>query len=108
MPRLLQKFGLKLEASMAYVLAEVGRADYWAAGMLNSLTVLLPKAGLVDQDTAEAFVAAQRQASDDGIFSALPISTHTLAAGLRDATGPITPGDISSRDIEEVPRRWPR
>lgn len=67
MPRLLQKSGLKLESSMAYVLAEVGRADYWA-GMLNSLPVLLPKAGLVDRNVAEAFVAAQRKASDDGTF----------------------------------------
>jgi hypothetical protein len=67
MPRLLQKSGLKLEASMSYVLAEVGRADYWA-GMLNSLPVLLPKAGLVDRDTAEAFVVTQRQASEDGTF----------------------------------------
>jgi hypothetical protein len=67
MPRLLQKSDLKLEASMSYVLAEVGRADYWA-GMLNSLPVLLPKAGLVDRDTAEAFVVTQRQASEDGTF----------------------------------------
>ena len=67
MPRLLRKFGLRLDASLAYVLAEIGRADYWA-GMLNSLTVLLPNAGLVDRDTAEAFVAAQRKASDDGTF----------------------------------------
>jgi SAM-dependent methyltransferase len=67
MPRLLQKSGLQLESSMAYILAEIGRADYWA-GMLNSLPVLLPNAGLVDRNTAEAFVAAQRKASDEGTF----------------------------------------
>jgi hypothetical protein len=33
--------------------------------MLNSLPTLLPKAGLVNQDTTEAYVAAQRMASDD-------------------------------------------
>jgi len=67
MPRLLQKSGLQLESSMAYVLAEIGHADYWA-GMLNSLPVLLPKAGLVDQAKAQAFVTAQRKASEEGTF----------------------------------------
>jgi hypothetical protein len=67
MPYLLRTAGLTLEASMAHVLAEIGQADYWA-GMLNSLPVLLPKAGLVDEDTARAFVAAQHEASANGTF----------------------------------------
>ena len=67
MPYLLRSAGLTLEASMAYVLAEIGRADYWA-GMLNSLPVLLPRAGLIDEGTARAFVAAQHEASANGTF----------------------------------------
>jgi ubiquinone/menaquinone biosynthesis C-methylase UbiE len=45
MPRLLRRAGLDLVTSMPYVVAEVGKADYWAA-LLNSLRVLLPKAGV--------------------------------------------------------------
>ena len=67
MPRLLRRADLTMETSMAYVLAEIGQSDYWA-GMLNSLPVMLPKAGLVDEETARAFVAEQREASANGTF----------------------------------------
>lgn len=67
MPRILHRAGLTLEASMAYVLAEIGQSDYWA-GMLNSLPVLLPKAGLVDAETARSFVEAQQEALANRTF----------------------------------------
>jgi ubiquinone/menaquinone biosynthesis C-methylase UbiE len=67
MPRLLRRAGLDLVTSMSYVVAEVGKADYWAA-LLNSLRVLLPKAGLITTEEVQAFVDAQFKASEDGTF----------------------------------------
>jgi ubiquinone/menaquinone biosynthesis C-methylase UbiE len=67
MPRLLRRAGLDLVTSMPYVVAEVGKADYWAA-LLNSLRVLLPKAGLITTEEVQAFVDAQFKASEDGTF----------------------------------------
>jgi len=67
MPRLLRGAGLDLVASIPYVLTEIGEADFWA-GLLNSLPVLLPKAGIVGAQEAQAFVDAQFKASADGTF----------------------------------------
>jgi ubiquinone/menaquinone biosynthesis C-methylase UbiE len=67
MSRLLRGAGLDLVAAIPYVVAEVGKADFWA-GLLNSLPVLLPKAGLVGAQEAQAFVDAQFKASADGTF----------------------------------------
>jgi ubiquinone/menaquinone biosynthesis C-methylase UbiE len=67
MPRLLRGAGLDLVTSMPYVITEIGKADFWA-GLLNSLPVLLPKAGIVGAQEAQAFVDAQFKASADGTF----------------------------------------
>jgi ubiquinone/menaquinone biosynthesis C-methylase UbiE len=67
MPLLLRRAGLELVASMAYVVSEVGKAEFWA-GLLNSLRVLLPKAGIVSLEETTAFVDAQFKASDEGTF----------------------------------------
>jgi ubiquinone/menaquinone biosynthesis C-methylase UbiE len=67
MPGLLRDAGLELAGSLSYVVTEIGKADFWG-GLLKSLRVLLPKAGIVSDEEAQAFVDAQCQASDEGTF----------------------------------------
>lgn len=67
MPRLARDVGLRIEQNFAYVLTEVGKADFWESSV-RSLGALLPKAGTMTQDEANAWVAARLRASEDGVF----------------------------------------
>ncbi len=69
MPRLLRRVGLELASSRSWVLTEIGRADFFLAS-LQSLAVLLPKAGIATAAEVEAFVAEQIAASESGVFFA--------------------------------------
>lgn len=69
MPQLLREAGLNLVDSRGWVLTEIGRADFFLAG-LQSFPVLLPKTGVATQDEVQAFVARQMRASDEGTFFA--------------------------------------
>jgi ubiquinone/menaquinone biosynthesis C-methylase UbiE len=69
MPRLLREVGLKLVDSRAWVLTEIGRADFFLAS-LQSYPVLLPKAGVASLEETQAFVARQLRASEEGTFFA--------------------------------------
>ena len=69
MPRLLRKVGLEMVDSRGWMLTEIGSADFFL-GTLQSLPILLPKAGVATQQEAEAFVADQRQSSAEGTFFA--------------------------------------
>ncbi|TFH88569.1 methyltransferase domain-containing protein [Billgrantia azerbaijanica] len=67
MPRLLQAAGLELVTSFAYVLAEVGKADFWASA-IEAYRRLIPKAGTMTVDEADAWGAALHRDSERGVF----------------------------------------
>jgi ubiquinone/menaquinone biosynthesis C-methylase UbiE len=67
MPRLARNAGLSIEQSFSHVLTEVGRAEFWESSV-RSLGALLPKAGAMTQEEADAWVASQLRASEEGVF----------------------------------------
>lgn len=67
LPRLARDAGLTLEHSFAYVVTDAGRADFWEPSV-RSLGALLPKAGALTQEEADAWVASQLRASEEGVF----------------------------------------
>jgi hypothetical protein len=54
-------------STFAYVVADVGRADFWDTS-IKSLTRLLPKAGAMTEAQAADWVAAMFRRSDQGTF----------------------------------------
>lgn len=69
MPQLLRDAGLELIASFPYVVADVGRADFWEPA-INSFVKLLPKAGAMTQPDVDAWAAAMFRRSEEGTFFA--------------------------------------
>lgn len=69
MPRLLQRAGLELVASFPHVLSEIGTADFWLSAV-EAYRKLLPKAGVMTREEANAWAARLRRDSDDGVFFA--------------------------------------
>jgi SAM-dependent methyltransferase len=69
MPRLLRAVGFELVASFAHVLSEVSTADYWASA-IDTYARLMPKAGMVSQDDADAWAEDLRNDSAEGVFFA--------------------------------------
>jgi ubiquinone/menaquinone biosynthesis C-methylase UbiE len=67
MPQLLQEVGLVLEVSFAHVVADIGKADFFAPG-LQSLIRLLPKSGAMSESEARAWVDAVMKRSERGIY----------------------------------------
>jgi ubiquinone/menaquinone biosynthesis C-methylase UbiE len=67
MPRLLQAAGLQLITSFSYVLAEVGKADFWAPA-IESFRRLVPKSGIITEQEADAWAESLRLDSVAGVF----------------------------------------
>ncbi len=67
MPHLLKQAGLVLEASFAHVVADIGKADFFAPG-LQSLLRVLPKSGAMSESEARAWVNAMLKQSEDGTY----------------------------------------
>jgi 2-polyprenyl-3-methyl-5-hydroxy-6-metoxy-1,4-benzoquinol methylase len=67
MPRLLREVGLVLVQSFANVVADVGKADFFAPG-LQSLIALLPKAGAMSEAEARILVDAAMKRSHEGTY----------------------------------------
>ena len=67
MPRLLQAAGLQLVTSFSYVLAEVGKADFWAPA-IESFRRLVPKSGIMTEQEADAWAEGLRLDSAAGVF----------------------------------------
>jgi ubiquinone/menaquinone biosynthesis C-methylase UbiE len=67
MPQLLREAGLQLVAAFAYVVADVGRADFWDSA-IESFTRLLPKAGAMTEYQAAEWAGAISRRSDQGTF----------------------------------------
>jgi ubiquinone/menaquinone biosynthesis C-methylase UbiE len=67
MPQLLDEAGLRLEASFSYVLADIGKADFWA-NAIQSFRRFLPKAGGMTESRADEWAETLRERSERGIF----------------------------------------
>lgn len=67
MPQLLREADLELVAAFPYVVAELGRADFWGSA-IKSLVKLLPKAGAMTDSQAAEWAAAMFSRSDQGTF----------------------------------------
>jgi ubiquinone/menaquinone biosynthesis C-methylase UbiE len=67
MPRLLREAGLEMVRVFAYVMAEVGQADFWRSG-LQSFQKLAPQSGAMTQDEANRWYEALVKDSEAGGF----------------------------------------
>jgi ubiquinone/menaquinone biosynthesis C-methylase UbiE len=67
MPQLLREAGLQFIAAFSYVVADVGRADFWEPA-IKSFVKLLPKAGAMTEAAAAEWVASMCRRSDEGTF----------------------------------------
>jgi len=62
-----RRAGLELQNSMSWVLTEIGKADFFLPS-LDSLSALLPSAGVATTEEVEKFVEDQREAHEEGTF----------------------------------------
>ena len=89
MPVLVHEAGLELVASFPYVLAEVGKADFWLPA-IESFRKLMPTAGAMTAAEASAWADRLTQASDVGPFlrrqQLLRIRPAQAAPGLTPST----------------------
>ncbi|MEO6743235.1 MAG: methyltransferase domain-containing protein [Caldimonas sp.] len=67
MPQLLLEAGLALTASFSYVVADLGKADFWETA-IQSFVRLLPKAGAMTEVEARAWADAMLNRSAHGVF----------------------------------------
>jgi ubiquinone/menaquinone biosynthesis C-methylase UbiE len=67
MPVLVRDAGLELVESFPYVLAEVGKADFWLPA-IESYGRLMPTAGSMTEAEASAWADRLLQASESGVF----------------------------------------
>jgi hypothetical protein len=83
MPRLLTAAGLDLCWSRGYLVADIGRADFFAAAVA-SFRVLLPNSGAVSETEVTAFADELDRASADGRLHV--IESNLRARGLQGRT----------------------
>lgn len=69
MPELLQEVGLQCFRSFGYVIADVGSMDYWGQAV-ESFRKVLPKAGAMTPQQADAWATSMVDRSERGIFFA--------------------------------------
>lgn len=69
MPEMLHAAGLRQTHCFGHVIADVGTMDYWGPAV-ESFRKVLPKAGAMTQQEADAWAAAMRERSARGIFFA--------------------------------------
>ncbi len=67
MPVLAREAGLELVESFPYVLAEVGKADFWQPA-IESFRRIMPTAGAMSEAEANAWADRLLQASESGLF----------------------------------------
>ncbi len=65
MPQLLRDSGLELVAAFAYLVADIGRADFFEPA-IKSFVKLLPKAGAMSDSQAAEWAATMTRRSEDG------------------------------------------
>ena len=93
MPVLAREAGLELVASFPYVLAEVGKADFWLPA-IESFRRLMPTAGAMTEAEANAWADRLLQASESASSSAPATTTATSCASPRTTRGPAFAGPI--------------
>ncbi|MEO8627388.1 MAG: methyltransferase domain-containing protein [Betaproteobacteria bacterium] len=67
MPKLLRASGLALEAAFSHVVADIGKADFFAPGLQSFVTVL-PKSGAMTAREARDWVDMMMKQSDEGVY----------------------------------------
>ena len=67
MPQLLRDAGLDLINSCAYVVADIGKADFWVSA-IQSFVRLLPKAGAMTEVEVRGWADTMTRRSEEGIF----------------------------------------
>ena len=67
MPRMLKDVGLELTMTLSNVLAEVGRADFWASA-IESFRRLVPKSGAMSAEEADIWAKDLLRDSDNRTF----------------------------------------
>ena len=67
MPRLLQAAGLQLVTSFSYILAEVGKSDFWTPA-IEFFRRLVPKSGIMTEQEADAWAEGLRLDFVAGVF----------------------------------------
>ena len=67
MPELLRDAGFDLIASFGHVVADIGKADFWAPA-IDSFLRLLPKSGTMSDAEVQSWATSMRKRSEQGIF----------------------------------------
>jgi len=84
MPRLLREAGLQMVRVFPYVMADVGKADFWLSGV-ESFRKLAPKSGaLTDEEAEQWFTSLVRDSEEEVFFGACNFYSY-VARRLEDA-----------------------
>src|SRR5215203_5224555 len=67
MPRLIQQAELEMIRMFPYIMAEVGKGDFWLSG-IDAYEKLAPKSGMMTEEEATSWANALHKASDRGVF----------------------------------------
>jgi ubiquinone/menaquinone biosynthesis C-methylase UbiE len=67
MPELLREAGLELVVSFGHVVADIGKADFWAPA-IDSFLRLVPKSGMMTDAEIQSWATSMRRRSEQGIF----------------------------------------
>jgi ubiquinone/menaquinone biosynthesis C-methylase UbiE len=67
MPRLIQQADLEMIRTFPYIMAEVGKGDFWLSA-IDSFEKLAPKSGAMTEAEATSWAIALHKASDQGVF----------------------------------------
>ena len=67
LPRYLRASGLELVACFPYLLAEIGKADFWLSA-IEMFQGLVPRAGTMTAEELNDWADSLRQDSEDGVF----------------------------------------
>ena len=67
MPELLREAGLELVVSFGHVVADIGKADFWAPA-IDSFLRLVPKSGTMTDAEIQSWATSMRRRSEQGIF----------------------------------------
>ena len=101
MPRLLQAAGLQPVASFSYVLAGVGKADFWAPA-IESFCRLVPKSGAMTEQEADAWAEGLRLTSWLGSSSVPETITATSRGGQAPSRSKVCVLDARSRTLADT------
>jgi ubiquinone/menaquinone biosynthesis C-methylase UbiE len=67
MPRLIQQASLEIVRTFPYIMAEVGKGDFWLSA-IDSFEKLAPKSGAMTEAEATSWANALHEAADKGVF----------------------------------------